>query len=202
MILNLKVVKIQYKVIPAKNNKNTIRFEADGIRLPKIGVLRAKNKLKPQGRILSATLRREDDKYYVSLLFTDTKIKTYEDSDKEIGIDVGIKNTVTTSNGETYNIPPKVYKLQKQISKLQKKNVPTEKGWKKLSTNKKTPKKKIQKNTQYHRKFHAPHIIKNYKRKPDNIHRNTQHQEHDAKPQTSKKYTNTMLELTIYQTKI
>lgn len=105
----------------SKNNNNSIRFEEDGVRLPKIGVLRAKNKLRPSGRILSATLRREDDKFYVSLLFTDIKIKAYEDSDKYIGIDVGIKNTVTTSNGETYNIPSIVFKLQKQISKLQRK---------------------------------------------------------------------------------
>ena len=81
----------------SKNNKNTIRFEKEGIRLPKIGVLRAKNKLRPQGRILSATLRRVDNKFYVSLLFTDTEIKAYEGSDNIIGIDVGIKNTVTTS---------------------------------------------------------------------------------------------------------
>ena len=105
----------------SKNNNNSIRFEEDGILLPKIGVLRAKNKLRPSDRILSATLRREDDKFYVSLLFTDIKIKEYEDSDKYIGIDVGIKNTVTTNNGETYNIPSIVFKLQKQISKLQRK---------------------------------------------------------------------------------
>lgn len=105
----------------SKNNNNSIRFEENGIRLPEIGVLRAKNKLRPSGRILSATLRREDDKFYVSLLFTDIKIKAYEDSDKYIGIDVGIKNTVTTSNGETYNKPSIVFKLQKQISKLQRK---------------------------------------------------------------------------------
>ena len=105
----------------SKNNNNSIRFEEDGILLPKIGVLRAKIKLRPSDRILSATLRREDDKFYVSLLFTDIKIKEYEDSDKYIGIDVGIKNTVTTNNGETYNIPSIVFKLQKQISKLQRK---------------------------------------------------------------------------------
>ena len=57
--------------------------------------------------------------------------------------------------------------------------------------------KKYRKNTQHHRKFHAPSLIKNYKRKPDNMHRNTQHPKYDAKPQTSKKHTNAMLELII-----
>lgn len=129
----------------SKNNKNTIRFEADGIRLPKIGVLRAKNKLRPHGRILSATVRREDDKFYVSLLFTDNKIKAYEDSDNVIGIDVGIKNTVTTSDGEIYNIPPKVFKLQKQIDKLHKKLSRQKKDGKNYQRTRKRLRKKYKK---------------------------------------------------------
>ena len=104
MILNLKVVKILCKVTIVKTTRILYVLKRKVSGYP-IGVLRAKNKLRPKGRILSATLRRVDDKFYVSLLFTDTNIKAYEGSEKVIGIDVGIKNTVTTSNGEIYNIP-------------------------------------------------------------------------------------------------
>ena len=141
MILNLKVVKILCKVTIVKTTRILYVLKRKVSGYP-IGVLRAKNKLRPKGRILSATLRRVDDKFYVSLLFTDTNIKAYEGSEKVIGIDVGIKNTVTTSNGEIYNIPSKVFKLQKQIIKLQKKLSPTEKGWYNLISEIRTSKKK------------------------------------------------------------
>ena len=47
------------------------------IKLPKLGMVKTKNKLIPQGRILNATVSQEPSgKYFVSLCCTDVDIKT------------------------------------------------------------------------------------------------------------------------------
>ena len=99
--------------------------------------------------------------------------------------------------GEIYHIPSKVFKLQKQIIKLQKKLSPTERMVKYYQRNRKRIRKKHRKIHNNHRKFHAPFLFKNYKRKSSNLHRKTQYTEYDEKPQTSTKYSNSMLELTL-----
>ena len=86
------------------------------IKLPKLGMVKTRTKLIPQGRILNATISQEPSgKYYVSLCCTDVEIPKLEKTGKEIGIDLGIKSFAVTSSGET--IPNAKY-LQKSLNKL------------------------------------------------------------------------------------
>ena len=86
------------------------------IKLPKLGMVKTRTKLIPQGRILNATISQEPSgKYYVSLCCTDVEIPTLEKMGKEIGIDLGIKFFAVTSNGES--VPNPKY-LQKSLNKL------------------------------------------------------------------------------------
>lgn len=86
------------------------------IKLPKLGMVKTRTKLIPQGRILNATISQEPSgKYYVSLCCTDVEIPKLEKTGKEIGIDLGIKSFAVTSSGET--IPNPKY-LQKSLNKL------------------------------------------------------------------------------------
>ena len=86
------------------------------IKLPKLGMVKTRTRLTPQGRILNATISQEPSgKYYVSLCCTEVEISKLEKTGKEIGMDLGIKSFAVTSSGET--IPNPKY-LQKCISKL------------------------------------------------------------------------------------
>ena len=86
------------------------------IKLPKLGMVKTRTKLIPQGRILNATISQEPSgKYYVSLCCTDVEIPTLEKTGNEIGIDLGIKTFAIISNGES--IPNPKY-LQKSLNKL------------------------------------------------------------------------------------
>ena len=71
------------------------------IKLPKLGMVKTKNKLIPQGRILNATISQEPSgKYYVSLCCTDVDIHPFEKTGNNVGIDLGIKEFCATSEGE------------------------------------------------------------------------------------------------------
>lgn len=105
-------------------NGNNIRFNGRSIRLPKLGFIRISHEPRIKGRILSATVSCSNDgKYYVSVQYTDIEIPHLESDveNQHIALDVGILKTVTTSTGETYNLPDKIKKLQKEIIRLQKK---------------------------------------------------------------------------------
>jgi putative transposase-like protein B len=89
------------------------------IKLPKLGMVKTKNKLMPQGRILNATISQEPSgKYYVSLCCTDVEIEPLERTNKSIGIDLGIKDFCVTSSGEVVENPKYLKKSLKKLAKL------------------------------------------------------------------------------------
>ena len=108
-------------------NRN-IQYCDTYIKLPKLGMVKTKNKLIPQGRILNATVSQEPSgKYYVSLCCTDVDIKPFEKTDNTVGIDLGIKEFCITSDGEMIPNPKylkksldKLTKLQRQLSRKSK----------------------------------------------------------------------------------
>ena len=78
---------------------NNIEFLGKWIKVPKIGKLRIRDKMKPQGRIISATITQvPSGKYYISLCCTDVEVKKLGSTNKNVGIDLGIKNFAITSD--------------------------------------------------------------------------------------------------------
>ncbi|WP_335995385.1 IS200/IS605 family element RNA-guided endonuclease TnpB [Fusobacterium polymorphum] len=95
---------------------NNIEFLDKWIKVPKLGKLKIKDKIKPQGRILSATITQAPSgKYYISLCCADIEVKKLKSTNKNVGIDLGIKDFVLTSD-ETLIENPKY--LQKSLNKL------------------------------------------------------------------------------------
>ena len=101
---------------------NNIQYCGKYIKLPKLGMVKTKNKLIPQGRILNATVSQEPSgKYYVSLCCTDVNIEPFEKTGSLIGLDLGIKEFCITSDGETVSNPKYLKKSLNKLAKLQKK---------------------------------------------------------------------------------
>ena len=98
------------------------------IKLPKLGMVKIRDKQIPQGRILNATISKEPSgKYYVSLCCTDVEIKKLGNVNSNIGLDLGIKEFCITSNGQTIENPNylkkslnKLVKLQRELSRKSK----------------------------------------------------------------------------------
>ena len=95
---------------------NNIEFLDKWIKVPKLGKLKIRDKMKPQGRILSVTITQAPSgKYYISLCCTDIEAKKLKNRNKDVGIDLGIKDFAITSDGTVIENPKD---LQKSLNKL------------------------------------------------------------------------------------
>ena len=89
--------------------------------MPKIGMVKIKDKQIPQGRILNATISKEPSgKYFVSLCCTDVEVKKFENTNSNIGLDLGIKEFCITSNGQMIENPKYLKKSLNKLAKLQR----------------------------------------------------------------------------------
>ena len=110
-----KTHRLSYK------SKGVIQYCGKYIKIPKLGMVKTKNKLVPQGRILNATVSQEPSgKYYVSLCCTDVNIEPFEKTENVVGIDLGIKDFCITSDGEMIPNPRYLKKSLGKLAKLQR----------------------------------------------------------------------------------
>src|SRR5574344_1757149 len=113
-----KTHRFSYK---SKCVNGNIQYCGKQIKLPKLGMVKTKNKLVPQGRILNATISQEPSgKYFVSLCCTDVDIKPLEKTGNAVGIDLGIKEFCITSDGEMIPNPKYLRKSLDKLAKLQR----------------------------------------------------------------------------------
>ena len=116
-----KSKKDRYKSYRTNCTNNNIRFEAKYIRLPKLGLIKIRDKQIPQGRILNATISQEPDgRYYCSLCCTDIQIEQYPKTNKNVGIDLGICDFAILSDGSKIENPRFYEKSEKKLAKLQR----------------------------------------------------------------------------------
>ena len=98
-----------------------IQYCGKHIKLPKLGMVKTRDKQIPQGRILNATVSQEPSgKYYVSLCCTDVEIDPFEKTGSVVGIDLGIKEFCITSNGDMISNPKYLKKSLDKLAKLQR----------------------------------------------------------------------------------
>lgn len=115
-----KVHKYSYKT-QNYNNGTAIQFLNNHIKLPKLGLVKTRDKQIPQGRILNATISQEPSgKYYCSLCCTDVEIQQLPKTNNQIGIDLGIKDFAITSDGVKYDNPKYLKQSLDKLAKLQR----------------------------------------------------------------------------------
>ena len=97
------------------------------IKLPKIGLVDIRgyrNFKKISGSIINATIEKETtNKYYVSVVVEEKEFVPSSNVIPQniVGIDLGIKDLVVTSDGEKYANPKEILKREKRLKRLQKK---------------------------------------------------------------------------------
>ena len=98
---------------------NNIAVVGKYIKLPKLGYVKCRASKEVDGRILNATISRTPSgKYYVSVLW-DVEPKKRSSGGKVIGIDVGLKEFYTDSNGVTVSNPKFFAKSTKKLVREQ-----------------------------------------------------------------------------------
>ncbi len=116
-----KSKKFSKKSYRTSFTNNNIRFENSHIVLPKLGSVKIRDKQVPEGRLLNATISKESDgRYYISLCYTDTCVLEYKPTNKEVGIDLGIKDFCVTSDLEIIKNHKHLNKSLKKLAKLQR----------------------------------------------------------------------------------
>ena len=95
------------------------------IKLPKLGKVKIRGyrrKERIEGKIVNATISREStNKYYVSVLVEEDLLIEKVTPTTIVGIDLGIKDLVVTSDGIKYGNLKVLMKYEKRLKRLQKK---------------------------------------------------------------------------------
>jgi putative transposase len=99
------------------------------IQLPRLGILKTKEKTdKFKGDILSATVRREADRWYVSLTVETERPHPVPVQGETVGIDVGLTTFLAQSDGKKIDAPKPLQKVLKRLVKAQRQHCKKAKG--------------------------------------------------------------------------
>ena len=103
------------------NGNIEISFNKNKIKLPKLKWVKAKIHREFKGQIKSATISQTPSgKYFVSIL-VETEHVPMDSTGSMIGVDLGVKDLLITSNGEKYDNIRTTKKYEKKLAKEQKK---------------------------------------------------------------------------------
>ena len=102
------------------NGNIEVSFEKNRIKLPKLKWVKAKIHREFIGKIKSATISQvPSGKYFISVLVETEHIST-KYTDNKVGIDLGIKDLLITSDGEKFNNLKLTKKYEKKLAKEQR----------------------------------------------------------------------------------
>lgn len=102
------------------NGNIKVDFDNDKIQLPKLKLVKCKVHRVFDGQIKSATISQvPSGKYFVSVL-VETEHQVTPKNDNKVGLDLGIKNLLITSDGEKFDNLKITYKYEKKLAKLQR----------------------------------------------------------------------------------
>ncbi|QZT34849.1 IS200/IS605 family element transposase accessory protein TnpB [Caldalkalibacillus thermarum TA2.A1] len=112
----------------SKNNNGSIAIAGNRIRLPKLGWVKLAKSREVEGRILSATIRKNPSgKYFVSVL-VETEIQPLPACDSKVGVDLGVKDFATLSTGEVIANPKYLRRYEQKLIRWQRKLSRRKKG--------------------------------------------------------------------------
>ncbi len=100
----------------------TIRFHERAIQLPRIGKIRIKEKRKRyfSGRILSVTVQRRVNRWFVSVTVEEVILDPVSNTGTAVGVDLGVKTLATLSNGTTFANPRALGRRLRKLRNLSK----------------------------------------------------------------------------------
>lgn len=103
------------------NQKGNIYIENSYIKIPKIGLVKVKAHRNFEGIIKSITISQNPSgRYFVSVLVNQKDKEELPKTNKNIGIDLGLKEFAITSDGDKIENPRFLHNSEKRLKKLQK----------------------------------------------------------------------------------
>jgi len=101
---NFKRKRYNESYTSVNNNKSVAQLTDRWVKLPKLGKVKYRGN-RITGKVLSATISRSSaGKYFVSFS-VQRESQTFDKTNKVVGIDLGLTNFITTSDGHKVNLP-------------------------------------------------------------------------------------------------
>ena len=109
--------------------KDSIRFDGNRIKLPKVGYVKIVEHRPHEGMIKSVVVSKErSGEYYASVLCEVEPSQVLPVTNKVIGIDLGLHDIIVCSDGQRVEAPKHFRKAEKQLAKRQRVFSRTQKG--------------------------------------------------------------------------
>lgn len=105
-----------------------ISLDGKRIRIPKLGWVRLRESLRFDGRVLSATVSREADRWFVAVAVDVGDYTKPRSGDDAIGVDLGVSTFAVLSTGERIAAPNPLKKSLKRLQRLSRKHSRKKKG--------------------------------------------------------------------------
>lgn len=122
----------RFKSKRARQSYRTNKAEVIGprhVKLPKLGVVKARVSRMPEGRILSATVKQvPSGKYFVSLCCTGVPMACPAPEGTAVGVDVGIESLMTLSDGTKVENTKATARLARKLAREQRRLARKKKG--------------------------------------------------------------------------
>jgi putative transposase len=103
--------------IPQSNNQ--IQWHKQQVKIPKLGWVRWAKHRKLSGKLVSTTTKYEGGHWWLIAL-CETKKQERPTGTDVVGIDLGLKDWIVTSDGEVFNLHPNLLDKEKQVKKEQR----------------------------------------------------------------------------------
>ena len=99
-------------------DSNCFRVSSKHIKLAKMSPMRMAEQLRFYGKIISGTVSRVADKWYISIVVDVKKDLTSPKTGKFVGVDLGVKDIAITSDGYKFANPRWIQKSEKKLKRL------------------------------------------------------------------------------------
>lgn len=113
---------------PRTSTSSAVDVNAKWIKLPRIGWVRMRESLRFQGRIISATVSRTADRWFVSLAVEVNHTPPVRESQATVGVDLGVKALATLSDGTVIDGPKALRRNLKKLQRLNREHSRKKKG--------------------------------------------------------------------------
>ncbi|PFN06539.1 MULTISPECIES: IS200/IS605 family element RNA-guided endonuclease TnpB [Bacillus cereus group] len=103
-----------------KHTNGNIAIVGNKIKLPKLGLVIFAKSREVEGRILSATVRRNPSGTYFVSILAEVEVHELPKTGSAVGVDAGVKNIAVLSTGEVFGNPKWFRVLEKKLAHAQR----------------------------------------------------------------------------------
>lgn len=119
--------KQSYQTVYTHNTD--FRMQSNSIRIRNVGYVKFRSNLDVKGRPVQSTISRTcSNKYYISVCCVDVDCEEFGKTGSAVGLDLGIKDFVITSDSEKIGNPKYLAKSTKKLKRLQRQMSKKQKG--------------------------------------------------------------------------